>query len=172
MLQKDLEAFVNYRKIEQIARYQSWSSYNMEDGEKLLQNMQAVPFGQPGYWFQLAIVREGNEELAGDLALHVIDEQQIEVGFTLAPAFQGKGIAKGALKALLDFVFQGLAMHRVFAITDTRNSAAVQLLESLNFRREAEFKQHLYFKGQWCSEYQYALLQEEWSTLNVKSINN
>ena len=42
-------------------------------------------FGSEGCWYQLAISSLDSDELVGDLAVHFIDQEQIEVGFTVCP---------------------------------------------------------------------------------------
>jgi len=39
------------------------------------------------------------------------------------------------------------------------------MLERLGFRREGHFVENLLFKGQWGSEYYYAMLKREWENL-------
>ena len=48
------------------------------------------------------------------------------------------------------------------ALVDTRNLPSVALMEALGFRREGHFLQNGWYKGEWCDEYQYALLRAEW----------
>ncbi len=159
----DLLAFSLYRAMPAVAKYQSWDeNYSLADAQALLAGTDYASFGQEGCWYQLAIVDRKTETLFGDLAVHFIDEQQVEIGFTLAPQFQGKGIAYEAVKALLAYLFNTLNKHRVIAITDTQNSASCQLVERLNFRQEAHFINNVFFKGAWGDEYVYAVLKSEY----------
>jgi len=50
----------------------------------------------------------------------------------------------------------------VFASTDVLNRPAVALFQRLGFRQEAHLVEHLWFKGQWGSEYVFAMLKREW----------
>ena len=101
----------------------------------------------------------------GDLALKLdADEpRQAEVGFTLAPAHQGKGYATEALEALLEYAFDSFGLHRVVAITDALNTPAAALLERVGLRREGHFIENIFFKGAWGSEFLFAVLEREWS---------
>ena len=104
---------------------------------------------------------ERSSAIAG---LHALKDQpgQVEIGFTLASEYQGKGYATEAVSGLLDYVFRGLCKHRVTAITDARNAAAARVLEKVGMRREGHFIQNVWFKGAWGDEYLYALLGHEW----------
>ncbi len=159
----DLHTFTIYRNDPSISKYQSWSDYSYEDAVELFNTMKQVPFATIGHWFQLAIIENKSQQLIGDLAVHFIDIEQIEIGFTIAPEFQQKGYASEALSAFLDYVFMQLRKHRVVATTDALNIASCRLLEKAGFRREAHFIENIFFKGSWGSEYQYALLRSEWN---------
>lgn len=157
----DLEIFARYRAVEAVARYQSWSQYSIEKANSLYESMQGHHFGEIGQWFQLAIVETKTNLLLGDFAIHFIDAEQVEVGFTLAPEHQGKGIATKALNAFIEFLFNDMNKHRIIATTDCENHASYQLLERVGFRREAHFINNIFFKGAWGSEFQYGLLKTE-----------
>ena len=86
-----------------------------------------------------------------------------EVGFTLAPAHQGKGYGTEALGALLGFAFETFGLHRIYAVTDALNVPAATLLERVGFRREAHFLENVFFKGAWGSELLFAILEREWT---------
>ena len=62
---------------------------------------------------------------------------------------------------MLRYAFTKLDLHRVYAVTDTRNAPAQRLLERVGFRREAKFVKNTWFKGEWSSEFLYAYLQED-----------
>ncbi|WP_299495442.1 GNAT family protein [uncultured Shewanella sp.] len=161
--ENDLLIFSQYRAMPEVAKYQSWSEdYCLADAQALLARTDYASFGQEAHWYQLAIVDKASHGLMGDLALHFIDTQQVEIGFTIAPQFQGKGIAYEAVKALLFYLFNTLNKHRVIAITDPQNSASCQFVEKLHFRREAHFIKNIFFKGAWGDEYVYALLKTEY----------
>lgn len=158
---KDLVIFADYRSQKAIAKYQSWTTYSYQDAVELFESMDYSTFGAEGKWYQLAIATIDSDELVGDLAIHFIDTQQVEIGFTVALEHQGKHIATEAVSSLLKYVFEELGKHRVIATTDADNEASYKLLEKLSFRREAHFIENIFFKGAWGDEYQYALLSSE-----------
>jgi RimJ/RimL family protein N-acetyltransferase len=164
MVMGDLATFVAYRADPEIARFQSWSDFSLEDGRALLASLDGHRLGTPGEWYQLALEQHGGGGLVGDLASKVSgsEPREMEVGFTLAPAHQGKGFATEALRGLLDLAFGPLGMHRVVAVTDSLNAPAAALLERVGMRREAHFLENVFFKGAWGSEFLFAMLEREW----------
>lgn len=161
----DLETFVAYRSDPEVARYQSWDrTYSMADAESFLSSQREVEFGQPGEWLQLAIVDRDTGTVCGDCAVRVVTDQPAtaEVGVTLAPANQGKGLATEALTAVVTELFEQRGMHRVFAQADERNIPVRGLLERLGFRCEARLVEADWFKGEWSTLRLYAMLDREW----------
>jgi RimJ/RimL family protein N-acetyltransferase len=65
-----------------------------------------------------------------------------EIGYILARAHWGKGIAREAVSAVIDRLFAE-GQRRVFADTDPENVASIALLERLGFQREG------LLRGEW-----------------------
>jgi RimJ/RimL family protein N-acetyltransferase len=164
----DLVAFAAYRSDPNVARYQGWSApYSLEHARALLEEMRRLEPGTPGHWFQLAVERSSEAGLIGDCVFKVLaqDSRQAQIGFTLAPSFQGQGFATEAVRRLLEFLFADFQIHRVLAVCDTANLPSARLLERVGMRREAHYIENVWFKGAWGDEYLYALLEREWRDL-------
>jgi RimJ/RimL family protein N-acetyltransferase len=161
----DLEAFVAYRREPDVARFQSWdTSFSMADARRFLAEQEGVAFGEPGTWVQLAATDRGGGELCGDCAVRIADDQPgtAEVGVTFAPAWQGTGLAREALGAVVETLFADHGLHRVYAETDDRNAAVHRLLERLGFRCEARLVEADWWKDEWTTVRTYARLRREW----------
>ncbi|MCG9698071.1 GNAT family protein [Shewanella sp. Isolate11] len=160
---EDLRPFSLYRADPKVAQYQSWSDYSYQDALGLFEQMQRTPFATPDSWVQLALECRETRQLLGDLALHFIDDQQMEIGFTLAPQFQHQGYATEAVNGLLYYLFIERGVRRIVATTDCDNRPSWSLLERVGFRREAHHIENIFFKGQWGSEFVYAILASEFA---------
>jgi RimJ/RimL family protein N-acetyltransferase len=161
---EDAEALAVYRSDENVSRYQDWEApYPLSEARKFIASLRGLAPGTAETWFQFAIGLLPSRHLIGDVALRTTerDPRQAELGFTLAQGHQGCGYASEAVGAAVSYAFGQLAMHRVFSITDSRNLAAQRLLVRLGFRREGEFIQNSWFKGEWTSEILYARLSSE-----------
>jgi RimJ/RimL family protein N-acetyltransferase len=160
----DVEAFVAYRSDPDVARYQSWAQYSWEEGRDLIEEMQGLRPGIPGQWYQFALEETTGGVLVGDLAakVHPHEHGEMEVGFTLSPAHQGKGYGTEAVSGLVAYAFGTLGMHRVIAVTDALNAPAAALLTRVGLRKEAHFRENIFFKGAWSSEFVFAILASEW----------
>jgi RimJ/RimL family protein N-acetyltransferase len=162
----DLQPFAAYRSAPEIAKFQYWDiPFTEEKAAKLIEEMKGIQPGTQGEWYQIAIELKTMHQLIGDCAFCVLteDSQQAEIGFTLARQYQGKGYGTEAVRRLLDYLFGELKLHRVRAICHVDNLAAAKLLERVGMRREAEFIENIWLKGEWISEYWYGILQHEWT---------
>jgi len=79
-----------------------------------------------------------DDRLIGSVTLFVLDGARGgEIGYALAPAHQGRGLASEALRLAIAHAFDVLELARIEADVDPRNEASWRLLERLGFRREA-----------------------------------
>jgi len=74
----------------------------------------------------------------------------------------GRGYATEALDALLRLGFEGLGLHRIIARIDERNDPSVRMVRRLGMRLEARLVENEWFKGQWTTELDFAMLAAEW----------
>ncbi len=162
---EDLGHFLAYLNDPEVARYQSWVSYTDEQAREVIERQKGVEPGTPGQWFTFAAELQETGEMIGHVALSVKadDHRQAEIGFTFARGHQGRGLAREAAAAVLDYAFGVLELHRVVAVADCENARSVALLERLGLRREGHFVENIWFKGAWGSEYLYAMLRKEWA---------
>jgi len=159
----DLPTLLAYRNDPDVARYQSWETVSEREARTLIEEQQMEEPGHPLSWFQFAFALKATNELIGDALLHVGSDSRLgEVGYTLATAYQKQGYAQEGMRAILAYAFETLGLHRIMAVLDCRNTPSARLLERLGMRREGHFLQNAWYKGEWCDEYEYALLRSEW----------
>jgi RimJ/RimL family protein N-acetyltransferase len=161
---EDAVPVATYRSLPEVARFQSWESFGPTDATRLVSDQAGLVPDIPGTWLQLAMILSESATLIGDCGIHFRgdDPLQVQLGITLAPSYQGRGLASETLSTLLEYVFDQLGKHRVSAVTDAENHAAARLFRRLGFRQEAHYVEHVWFKGAWGSEFLFALLSREW----------
>ena len=84
-----------------------------------------------------------------------------DIGWVTHKGFQRNGYAFEATYALMKYAFENFPLHRLIADIDTRNPESAAMAEKLGMRREGEFKDSEFFKGDWCSMWLYAILKSE-----------
>jgi RimJ/RimL family protein N-acetyltransferase len=123
------------------------------------------------------LIVELDGRVIGDLMLKVEDgwaQEEVadqakcvqgELGWTLDPAFGGKGYATEAVRALIDLCFGPLGLRRLHADCFFDNEPSWRLMERLGMRRELHsVKESLHWTRGWLDGLSYALLAEEWTT--------
>ncbi len=159
----DLPALVAYRRDPGVARFQTWDvDYSPADAERLLAELAGAGLGPAGEGVQLGLTDRADGRLVGDCFCHILAEPPgaAEIGVTLAPEHQGRGLAREAVGALVSALFAEHGMARVLARADDRNRAVQAVLEALGFRVEARSAER--FKGEWTTVRRYAVAADAW----------
>jgi len=133
----DAPALFAYRSLPSVSRYQEFSPRELADAEDFIA-ASAGPFGALGAWFQLGLYRE--TILIGDLGLHFLAGEAVELGYSLCPTWQGQGFAREAVRAVVDLLFGVLGKVRIEASLDVRNHPSRALLETLGFHGLSELR--------------------------------
>ncbi|AZQ60989.1 N-acetyltransferase [Flammeovirga pectinis] len=150
-----------YRSDSEANKYQSFIPVVIKEVEQFIER-NPREFNKSDTWFQLGMCKKGEHKLIGDIGIHFIDNEQIEIGITLSKEEQRKGFAKEALTVLFDLLFKELNKHRITASIDPANLGSLKLMETLGMRKEAHHKESLFFKGAWVDDIIFALLKKEW----------
>ena len=71
------------------------------------------------------------------------------------------------LKAVLNYAFDVLNLHRIEADVDPRNDASVRTLERLGFQREGYLRERWQVNGEIQDAFFYGLLRPDWESTNI-----
>nr|WP_285643715.1 GNAT family N-acetyltransferase [Lentzea sp. NBRC 102530] len=158
----DLDDFLAYRALPEVRRYlYNDASTRDECGKVLAQRVGETELTAAGQRLILAVELDGR--VIGDAMLKWLSEKdrQGEIGYSLHPAFQGRGYATEVARTMLTLGFDELGLHRIVAECDPRNEPSWRLMERLGMRREAHFREWAILRGEWSDLVVYALLAEE-----------
>ncbi len=127
-------------------------------------------------WLAGELVVELAGRVIGDLMIKIEDAWaqdeaaerakgvQAELGWSLDPAFHGRGYATEAVRATVGLCFGPLGLRRVIANCFAANEPSWRLMERIGMRREAHnVRDSLHAIDGWVDGYTYALLADEWS---------
>lgn len=112
--------------------------------------------------FDLAIERRADGKVIGLLTLVRREHEQGALGYALGIEHRGQGYVTEAARALIAYGFGPLALHRIYAETESGNPASWQVMERLGMRREACLREAVLEDGQWQDHLIYGLLAAEW----------
>ena len=159
----DLLPFQAYRRDPEVGRYQGWSALEDDAAAAFIAGMTTAAFGVPGEWFQIAVADRSTDRLVGDIGICLRDDiaRTAEIGFSVAPAAQRRGLGTEALGAALALLFELERVERIEGITDTRNMPSIRLLERVGMRLDRT--QEALFKGETCTEHVYSIVRTTWN---------
>jgi RimJ/RimL family protein N-acetyltransferase len=127
----------------------------VEEAENFIRAQSQALFGAPGEWCQLAIADKMTDEVIGDIGLCLESPAStLEIGFTLAPEAQGRGLAAEACRAAIELAL-GVGVEIVEAVIDSRNSSAIALVRRLGMSLDRT--ETADFKDEPCSEHHFVL---------------
>ena len=135
LVSEDRKALFILRNDEQVSRFIQRNRMTSETEaaafiEKIWSN---VDRGPDIYW---AICLNTQPDLIGTICFWSFSEdlKLAELGYELFPAFQGRGLMSEAVKAVLDYGFEDLALTTVEAYTHKANLRSKKMLAKFQFR--------------------------------------
>jgi len=160
----DAESIFKYRSNPQIYEFQNWKPRTLQDVQGYIREKVSEVPNIHDTWYQLSILIKETNELVGDIGIHFIDPDnlQVEIGYTISLEYQGKGYASEAVAGVINYLFNNLKKHRITASVDPKNTKSIALLRRIGMREEAHFKKSIWFNDEWTDDVVYAILEEEW----------
>lgn len=84
-----------------------------------------------------------------------------EIGYFLRKSSWGRGFATEIARALIDYCFKSLHLHKVHASCNILNHNSENIMKKCGMTREGLFRKVRYKNGAWFDELRYGILREE-----------
>jgi len=173
----DVPELLSYRGREDVCRYLPFPPMTREVLlARLAAGLDRTEITGEGQALTLGVRLESSgalpsDTLIGDVVLffHSATHRSGELGYVFAPEAAGHGYATEACRAVLGLAFGPLALHRVSARLDARNSPSDRLARRLGMRREAHLVEDEMFKGEWSDTVVFGLLDREWRAVHGRA---
>ncbi|GGN95185.1 GNAT family N-acetyltransferase [Haloarcula pellucida] len=95
-------------------------------------------------------------ELAGDV------HRRAELGGWVVPEESGQGFATAAARLSVEYGFDELNLHKVYARVFDYNEASKRLLRKVGFEEEGRVREHFYVDGEYVDAVFYGVLEPEY----------
>jgi RimJ/RimL family protein N-acetyltransferase len=160
----DWPAFHAVESLPEVARYQSFEPRTVEESRRYVAAASGSVMDDPRRFYDLAVILVTEDRLIGRCGLGIadVDLREGTLWYTLHPARWGHGYTTEAARALVDFGFRELRLHRIWADCDPANVGSWRVLEKLGMRREGHLRENAWVKGKWVDSLIYAVLDREW----------
>ncbi len=116
-----------------------------------------------GYPKSVAIIYQ--KKIVGTIGFNEIDKTNSigKIGYWLGEVYQGKGIMKKALNAIVDYGFKSINLNRIEIRVATENQKSRALPVNLGFVEEGRIRQAEWLYDHYVDHIVYGLLKEEWT---------
>ena len=133
---EDAETISAYRSDPNVHRWQGWERTDPVGIRVEIKEMASRAPGEPKGWVQLSVLEREGEGLVGDVGLSPAEGEPgvIKIGYTIAPAFQGQGLATEAVGALVAYAFDTLRADVVRAFASAENVPSIRVAEKVGMR--------------------------------------
>jgi RimJ/RimL family protein N-acetyltransferase len=160
----DWSAVLAYQSDPRYLRLYAWTERTGADVRAFVKDFVASQAAEPRLVYQLAITLRDGGQLVGNCGIRLAEPgvRLGDLGYELSPEHWGRGYATEAARAMVEFAFVGLRLHRVWAECVSENAASRRVLEKLGMRREGRLRQTRWYKGRWWDTLVYGLLEDEW----------
>lgn len=110
-----------------------------------------------GIWYEGAWV--------GSMGFNNINHnnEYADIGYWLSKDHEGKGIMTESVKALINYGFSELKLHRIEISCDARNIRSKHIPEKLGFKLEGVLRDNHKRNGEYSDGLLYGLLKSEWN---------
>jgi [ribosomal protein S5]-alanine N-acetyltransferase len=161
-VEDDWPAVLAYQRDPLYLRFYPWTERSEQEARAFVQRFLDWQQEHPRRRFQLAITLDG--AVIGKAGVRRLEpgSRVADMGYELAPSHWGRGYATEAARAVLDFGFAELDLHRVGAHCIAENTASARVLRKLGMREEGRLREHEHFRGRWWDVLLFGVLRAEW----------
>jgi [ribosomal protein S5]-alanine N-acetyltransferase len=138
--------------------------YSEADARDFIASTQEDELRGTGLHLAIAL-RHGDGDggtLCGGVGLRIEKEHsRAELGYWIGLPYWGKGYATEAARALVEYGFGNLGLHRIFAGHVARNSASAGVLRKIGMRHEGKQRGHILKWGEFIDLEIYGMLASD-----------
>lgn len=136
---------------------------DLEETKSQLQSLfEAVNASPPtSYYWTISIIE--SQQFIGMAGLTLSNDKFKlgEIFYKFSPTFWGNGYGTETSKALINFGFEKLSLHKVEAGVATENYASIKVLEKSGMLKEGLRRKILPIRGEWKDNYHYAIVEDD-----------
>ena len=174
--ENDFEAVHAYASIAENIQYMVWGPNEESHTKAFVLQAIAKSKENPCNNYQYAAVLKSSGKLIGGCNLAMLGEKDAEIGWILHRDYWKQGFGTEMGKCILKFGFIDLGLHRIIAHCDTENYGSYRVMERIGMRREGCFLEgrpaNKFSDKKYGDEYSYAILRDEWVTMQEISYYN
>ncbi len=123
----------------------------------------------PGYqrkdYYRWAILEQESGECIGQIAYFLVDSSNhfAEIEYCIGRAYQGKGLATEAARAIITYGFERINLHKVQICHNSLNMPSKRVIEKCGFVYEGTLRDFFFIEGGYADRLYYSILRSEYT---------
>lgn len=115
-------------------------------------------------YYRWAVILKENGKCIGQIAYFLVDVKNhfAEIEYCIGADFQCRGLATEATKAVIEYGFSKINLHKVQICTKTINHPSQRVIEKCGFHYEGTLRDYFYMDGEYIGRLYYSILADEY----------
>ena len=115
-------------------------------------------------YYRWAVIEKASGECIGQIAYFLVDSKNhfAEIEYCIGSEFQCKGYATEATKAVIDYGFNEINLHKVQICTKTINAPSKRVIEKCGFTYEGTLRDYFCMNGKYVGRLYFSILRSEY----------
>ena len=120
------------------------------------------------YNYRWAVIEKSSGECIGQAAYFLVDTSGHfgEIEYCIGTAYQGKGYATEATKAVIRYGFEAIGFHKVQICVRPSNAPSKRVIEKCGFTYEGTLRDYFFIDGKYEDRMYFSILEDEYDTRN------
>ena len=124
-------------------------------------------YEKPDY-YRWAVIEKDCQKCIGQIAIFLVDGKNhfCEIEYCIGSKFQRRGYATEATKAVIDFAFSEINVHKVQITHKENNVASKGVILNNGLMYEGTLRDYFFMEGKYVNRLYYSILRDEWTKPN------
>ena len=166
VIRSDKEALMHYERNPEQLELMLFSLKDEGEVDGFLDRAIADSTADKRASYNLAVSLRGDplDSCVGCVSLMDIGENlsQAEIGYFFRSDVRGRGYGTESARALVNFGFGKLGLHRIWGMCHVRNSGSARVMEKIGMKHEGTLREHARLRDHYRSSHVFGILQGEW----------
>lgn len=151
-----------------IYRYQAWGPNDRQATRDFIAHTIDCQTNEPRYFFEVIVLSKETEEVLGTIGIRMKDpvSKTGDIGYWIRKDQWGKGYGTEIAKRIIQFGFEELGFHRIWAMADLENTGSQKVLLKAGMKHEGTMRDEKIIRGEYRSSCYFAILQEDYLKSN------
>jgi len=161
--------FANWASDEEVQKMYSEPVYSTPEAVKGLLDKYISAYEKEDC-YRWAVIERKSGQCIGQIAYFLVDSKNhfAEIEYCIGQQFQCRGFATEAAKAVIDFGFRKMNLHKVQICTKTINAPSKRVIEKCGLTYEGTLRDYFYMDGKYVGRLYFSILRDEYEKREVK----